>query len=118
MLELGKLVRREAGGEDRRASRLGTEVDARSRVDVDLTAAGSRLLMLWLHVVVIKGHLGHAGILLHKSIHLAVEGRGRPGCASEALLGRTTAGAMDEAVSLEGVVGLSMFAELAERIGG
>lgn len=86
MLELGELVRREAGREDRRACGLGTEMHARSRVDVDL-AAGSRLLVLWLHVV-IKGHLGHAGVLLHEGVHLAVEGRGGTGdCASEALLG-------------------------------
>lgn len=116
MLELGKLVGREAGGESGRTGRLGAEVDARGRVDVNL-AAGPRL---WLHVVVVvKGHLGHAGVLLHEGVHLAIEGCGGAGCyAPEALLGRAAAGGVDEAVSLEGVVGLGMFAQLPERIRG
>lgn len=88
------------------------------RIDVNVAggaaaAAGARVVVVSLHV-----HLGHARILLHKGLHLAVEWRGRPGTGAEALLGAALGSRVDETVTLEAVVALDVLGHLPERVGG
>lgn len=82
-------------------------------VDVDVAATAAGRGVVSLHV-----HLGHARILLHKGLHLAVERRGRPSTGAEALLGAALGARVDETVTLEAVVALDVLGHLPERVGG
>lgn len=81
------------------------------RVDVNVAAAAVGGRVVSLHV-----HLGHARVLLHKGLHLAVEGSSRPSGRAKALLGAALWPCVDEAVTLEAVVSLNMLGHLPERI--
>lgn len=82
-------------------------------IDVNVAAAAAGGRVVSLHV-----HLGHARILLHKGLHLAVERRGRPSTGAEALLGAALGARIDETVTLEAVVALDVLGHLPERVGG
>lgn len=84
-----------------------------ARINVNVAAAAAGGGVVSLHV-----HLGHARVLLHKGLHLAVERGGGPRAGAEALLGAALGPCIDEAVALKGVVALNMLGHLPEGVRG